>query len=740
MARPLGSVLLSFVLLALVYNVSQPLWEAPDEPAHIEFVRFIQQHRTLPVGRPDWPAIMAPWASGSEFSQVPLYYLVLAVALAPLAVPPTDDWHPNPYVSWPGHPLRRAVALHRLDEGWPYRGLALFVHAGRALSLLLVLLALWATHRLLLTLTDRPGAALFGTIWLAWNPGVILAAARVNNDAGAMALSALTMLLSTRLLLGRTRPTVRTLGGLALALAGALLSKLHTLVLGPLVGLAVLLAPGWPTTVRPWRRGATAALVLAGPLGLLGLWWLGWGRTFGPRVGAAAGVGALDPLDLLSSLDLGRLAGALWTLHGTWWGGVGFGAETLWPPGVYLALAGPFGGLLALGLAALVGGRADLRPAARRTGGLLALVGAPLVYGLVARNVVPGVDLDPNARLLLPLAPVLALLVTLGGLALPAGWRRPLALVYSAGLLALAVATPLVIFPQISAPVVPARLPATPAERTGPAVAEVAPGVDLLRAEVQPTVLQPDAPLHIQLVWRVRERPTADFTVFLHLVGAEGQRLTGADAVPLETVFPPRLWQPGELVEEERRLSPPAELPPGFYALRLGAYRWQEGRPLPLALRQGDGTVATLTLATWRVLPPVTAADLQPAVEARFGEALILRAYQVRREAGTLRVSLFWQAERPIERPLTVSVQILDEEERLLSQHDGPPVEGRLPTPVWAPGEIVRDDHWLPFPPAADDLRLIVVVYDAETHQRLPVSQPGESVADHLVLTEDLPG
>jgi len=140
-----GLVLLSFVILSAAYNVLQPMWEAPDEPAHFGFVRYVQTHHALPTGDPNALARLDAWNPTAEYIQPPLYYLVLAAALSSIKLPPGAQFHQNPYVAWPGHPWREAVALHRTDEGWPYHGLALYLHAGRLVSTGFGLVALLAT-------------------------------------------------------------------------------------------------------------------------------------------------------------------------------------------------------------------------------------------------------------------------------------------------------------------------------------------------------------------------------------------------------------------------------------------------------------------------------------------------------------------------------------------------------------------------------------------------------------------
>src|SRR5258708_4568583 len=142
----LALILAVFVLLAIAFNVLQPIGEAPDEPAHLEFIQYIQQHWALPANPPDAPAHLDPLAPGIEFDQVPLYYASLALLLRPIWLPPGAKLHRDPFIGWPGHPWQRANDLHWTDEGWPYHGLSLYVHAGRLLSVLLGLITLLATY------------------------------------------------------------------------------------------------------------------------------------------------------------------------------------------------------------------------------------------------------------------------------------------------------------------------------------------------------------------------------------------------------------------------------------------------------------------------------------------------------------------------------------------------------------------------------------------------------------------
>jgi hypothetical protein len=99
-------------------------------------------------------------------------------------------------------------------------------------------------------------------------------------------------------------------------------------------------------------------------------------------------------------------------------------------------------------------------------------------------------------------------------------------------------------------------------------------------------------------------------------------------------------------------------------------------------------------------------------------------------------VTLIWQAADATNRPLTVFVQLLAEDGRLLAQSDAQPAEGGRPTTGWIAGEYIADRHTLTFHapdyrgPAyliaglydpADGFRRVITA-DGHDHARLPLA------------------
>jgi 4-amino-4-deoxy-L-arabinose transferase-like glycosyltransferase len=100
------------------------------------------------------------------------------------------------------------------------------------------------------------------------------------------------------------------------------------------------------------------------------------------------------------------------------------------------------------------------------------------------------------------------------------------------------------------------------------------------------------AAARLRLVWQAAPHAAVDYTVFVHIVDAAGQRVAGADAQP---PVPASQWGRGEVIVDERSL-PLAGLPAGEYHLVVGLYRPDTGARLPVADSGGAPLGDSLTL------------------------------------------------------------------------------------------------------------------------------------------------
>lgn len=139
-------------------------------------------------------------------------------------------------------------------------------------------------------------------------------------------------------------------------------------------------------------------------------------------------------------------------------------------------------------------------------------------------------------------------------------------------------------------------------------------------------------------------------------------------------------------------------------------------------------------------------------IDARLGDSIDLLGYVIeggKPEEGSelharadipreLDVTLFWQADSPVVEDYHVFVQLLDAEGRLVTQHDGQPLHGYLPTSDWSPDDVIPDRHRLPLPEGLSlgQYQLIAGMYLPETLERLPVNAGHPlRTSDHVTLT-----
>ena len=230
-------LLAGYVLLALTWNWLVPVYEAPDEPDHAQYVNYVLTHG----GLPDSHALLG--VAGVESLQPPLYYLVAATLLRASGTP---AFYVRP-VETPGFdygavPPNRFLPHTSGDER--------ILHWLRALSIAGGVLAVAATFALALELGQSQSVALTAAAIVALLPQFTFITAAISNDSIAAASGALCLWLVVRKY-GAPRWTWRDSLWLGLAAGLGALSKASLLALVPVAYLPVL---------RHERRSAAALL------------------------------------------------------------------------------------------------------------------------------------------------------------------------------------------------------------------------------------------------------------------------------------------------------------------------------------------------------------------------------------------------------------------------------------------------------------------------------------------------
>lgn len=235
-------LLAAYLVMGTLYAVYTPAWQAPDEPAHVNYVAQLASGK-LPIMQPgDYDQAYLETIVGSRFDP-----------RLPVAGLTYEDWQPPLYYAL----LTPVYALT----------------CGSLLALRLVSVLLGAG---VVALTFFIGRALFPTReWLALGAAVFVAflpqhlsvLASVNNDSLAELIIAGLLLLMVRPW-PKDRP-VGTLLGLGLLLGAGLLTKGTAYIMAPVMALFLLLRY-WGR----WRDLIVAGLLVFGPALLLGgLWW-----------------------------------------------------------------------------------------------------------------------------------------------------------------------------------------------------------------------------------------------------------------------------------------------------------------------------------------------------------------------------------------------------------------------------------------------------------------------------------
>ena len=241
------SILAGYLIAGALYAIYTPAWQAPDEPAHYNYIRQVAAGGCCPrIESGDWQSDYLSQLTSTRFAperldrldaiqyedhQPPLYYLLASVVYSISA--------------------GELIAL---------RFLSLTLGAA-------VVCLSYATARKIVP--DQPQIALAVMALVAFIPQRLSMMASVNNDAMAEALVALSLLWLVRYLNAENVPVWQ----LALIVGAALLTKSTIYFLAPVAILAIGLK--WRRQTQPpgaLLRSLTVFVLIAGLIGAV--WWL----------------------------------------------------------------------------------------------------------------------------------------------------------------------------------------------------------------------------------------------------------------------------------------------------------------------------------------------------------------------------------------------------------------------------------------------------------------------------------
>jgi len=272
-------VLALYFSLTLIYSLTVPLWEAPDEPSHYLYIRMFSDGCDFKPPR-FMGAINSVWSEGYLFSlyqrsQPPLYYLISAPVMKVLSLRalPLGEGIEFPAIrtdySGSGN-----LFVHSRESIWSIPSPEVRSHLMRLVSVLLGGITIFFIYRIARAVFPNDHAvALSSGAFAATLPQFNFISGMIGNDSLAALMGAATLLFLVRLADKEKRPRPCDFIFLGVLITLSLLTKFNLISLIPLSLIVILIkardAGSWMVGLSgmvfiflPLLIGLTAAMIL----------------------------------------------------------------------------------------------------------------------------------------------------------------------------------------------------------------------------------------------------------------------------------------------------------------------------------------------------------------------------------------------------------------------------------------------------------------------------------------------
>ncbi len=683
----LSAILALFVLLASLYSVVTPVYEAPDEIGHFTYIKYIADHRALPVFE---PVGEDPWIP--EGRQLPLYYLLGALPLSLVDTSDADQllhFNPHAIVGTFGGVGNRNWVVHTREEAFPYHSTVLAIHLVRFLSILMGAATVLIAYSIALEIfPSRKGLASGAALLVAFNPQFLFISGAVNNDnlAALLSSAALLALLAT-LRKGATTPRLICLG---IILGLAALTKLNALGLLPLGLLALLIMSTRQRSPTLLVRGMAILLLLV--LLIAGWWYVrNWALYRDPMslyIHQEAGARRENPFTLPSVIGQAK------AIKKSYWATFGWFNIQADPILYHFFDCLTFLGGLGLILAAIrvLRGRPFLP---------LAKLSLLLTWIVIMALELLGWMWQASAyqgRLLFPATSAISFFLFFGlSQFTPRRYTTLLAGLLGGLMLLIAIITPF----RYIAPAY-AKPPLISADEIAsiPHRLDVTFGgqMRLLGYAIDQPSVKPGNKVAVTLYWQSVAKMDKDYTIFVHLLDELETVVAQVNTFPGLGSFPTRDWERGESIAERYILRLPGTvLSPNSAQFEVGLFDPFTSDRLPAYGPDGHFMGDNVRFYHIEIEEgPVGQGPI--GVFVNFENTLSIAAYQLERwvvsPGTTIHLTLHWQALTDVDEDYLVSIRLLGS--------DGAPraqVEGQLtasPASLWTQGQAVPATYDLP--------------------------------------------
>jgi hypothetical protein len=762
--RLLVGLLVAFALLAGLYSIVTPIFEASDELWHYPMIKTLADGNGLPVQDPANPGL---WRQ--EGSQPPLYYALGAlttfwidtsdIAQVRRLNPHAD----NGIVTDDGN--NNIVVHDAAREAWPWHGTTLAVHLVRFLSVLLGVGTVAFTYGIgREVFPQKPWLALTGAAVVAFTPMFDFVSGSINNDNLAVLLATIAVWMVLRIVrqADAGQPTLRWAISLGIVLGMAVLSKQSTLGLFGLAGICMAYAA--------WRRHRWQTFFVEGPIivglaaAIAGWWyWRNW-QLYGDPSGLNV---FLDIVGRRSPpASLAQLWGERDGFMASYWGLFG---------GVSVPMAAWLYTLLnTIAILSIPGVILLLVRKARHGENTLAgwmptlltllwipCVVVPLITGWTRYT------LASQGRLVFAAISVLSLWLVAGlSTWLPNRWGKLAGGLLAASMALLAISAPFAwIAPHYQIHYDPALSMSGPSFDFTPPDGST-PTMRLLSYQLDTANVSPGGKVRVTLYWESLSQMDRNWSVFVHLQDSIGLITAQRDTYPGLGLIATSDLQPG-LRWTDSYVIPISQTAyaPEMLDVYVGLYDLASGQRMQISEGTDMLTVGRVVLTSNEETHPLSsswldsimakvpgptaedpAANVPNPVIINFAGEIELVGYTVdprlARRGDTVTLTLYWRTKDVPTRAYTGSVQVLDATGYKIGQKDDWLLDGEQQTTAWQPGKIVQNDWTITLAPDAPAgvYNVQIVTYwtdEAGAIQRLQrIDSSGNLTDDFLILTQ----
>jgi 4-amino-4-deoxy-L-arabinose transferase-like glycosyltransferase len=748
-------ILIAFVIIASIYSIVTPIYEASDELWHYPLVQWLSKGNPLPVQD---AKNVGPWKQ--EASQPPLYYTLMGWATfwidtSDMNIARVENPHVDNGVITPDGNIN--LIVHNPErESFPWKGTVLAVHLIRFFSVLFGAITVWLTYHIALELfPDRSYLALGAAAINAFTPMFVFISGAVNNDNLTMMLCSMSVLLMIKRL--REEPGIGDQGArvghglsrfsfrlgrwlpLGLVLGLAALTKTSALGLLPIAAITVSIV-AWRK--RSWSEFFAGALATALPVVLIAGWWyLRNIQLYNDVLGLSAFIDVLGrraaPANLL------QLWGERWGFMLSYWGlfgGVNVPLDN-WVYHVLNALAVlSFSGVIIYLVRLTVDWfRSDplqswrdftyeLRDYIQGRAPLL-IVGLFGIIVVASLTQWASITWSSQGRLVFSAISAWSIFFALG-----------LATLFGARLARLAIAATAVFMFSITL-AAPFTTIAPAYARTPPLQSMPIPAVSfdvtfnhqlkLLGATASTASAYPGGSIELTLYWQALAPVDQDYSTFVHLLDQNEIVVAQRDMFPGQGLWPTSQMKVGDIIPSRYVINLPATAyAPDKLIFEVGVYDFATQTRLQMLDSADNVRFGAIDLQS-------DAGAVPNPITYNFGDQIDLIGYSIDRRSAspndTLHLTLYWRARSKMSIDYTVFTHILQPPQTIWAQQD------KLLSPSsssWSIGQTISQTYDLQIKPDTPFgvYEIEVGLYNPANFERLRLVTDDGRITDNFVL------